>query len=139
MENKKNLLGEMREEARRRLEVLNVPSKAIEIFEKGNIPVTVFSSEIESELSSLHKKVLDRFNKDITGEKLPFYITESWHGCDIISVLYIGEYMDEWEFEREEAEEGYHLIYAYNVDNPDESEVGSGVFSIEDGVLWRVS
>lgn len=138
MENNK-MLKEMREEAKIRLEKLGVPEEAKKIFEKGGIPVTLFSANHGIGLTPLHKKVLEEFEKNVPGPKLPFYITESWHGSDIVSVLYIGKYKEEWEYEREDAKKGYHLIYAYNVNNPDESEIGSGVFSIEDGVLWRVS
>ena len=134
----KELLKQMREEARKRLDILKAPEEAKQIFENGNIPITVFSGSIEKELTPLHKKVLEKFNEEVSGENIPFYITESWHGCDIVSVLFVTDLSEEWEFEREEAEDGYHLIYSYNVDNPETSEIGSGFFSIEDGLLWRV-
>ena len=43
---------------------------------------------------------------------------------------------DDWEWEREDASNGVHSIFVYNID-ANYYEFGSGVFSIEDNVLWR--
>jgi len=129
-------IEEMREEAVARMKLLKVPEEAIQMFLEGHIPVTTFSAEVKTKLEDVHQKVLGEYNK-LYKNGVAFYICESWHGCDVISVLYIAEDNELWKYEREDALNGIHSIYAHNLTD-DFGEFGSGVFSIEGGVLWRV-
>lgn len=133
-------LRDMEKEALIRLKCLGVSEDVINIFKNGEIPITNSSGEVETELSLVHKKALEKFEKKVIGPKLPFYITESYqNNIKNVSVLFIGKYIEEWIYERKDARNGNHLIYVYNVDNPEGSEIGSGVFSLENGILCRIS
>lgn len=135
---------EMRAEAVKRMTLLHAPKKAIEAFNAGKIPVTVFSAETQFELDPIHEKVLESFYAHIKDKDsvIPFYITESWHGCDMVSILYVGNNKSDWGLEEKDAKNGISSIFAYSISGKfgvGEGEFGSGFFSIEDGVLWRVS
>lgn len=135
----KKTLEEMRKEAIKRMKLLKVPQNALEIFQEGKIPVTCFNAELNSEMSSIQKKVMEKFMEQNSQQALlPFYICESWHGCDMISILYVDSDSETWRLERSEAKEGVHSIFAYAVQEGI-GEFGDGFFSIEGGVLWRVS
>ena len=41
----------------------------------------------------------------------PFYITESWHCMDVISILSVRNRKNGWEQEREMAETGYYAVF----------------------------
>ena len=127
---------EMKDEIILRMQLLNVSKKEIDMFENGYIPITTFNGETQNELESIHKKTLKLFEEKNVYGLTAFYITESWHFADMISILYVSPEKDDWEWERKEATKGIHSIFAYNVD-ADYYEFGSGIFTIEDDVLWR--
>lgn len=127
---------EMKEEILLRMKLLNVSKKEIDMFKNHNIPVTTFNGETQCNLDEIHIKVLKLFTEKNVYGLIPFYMTESWHFADMISVLYLGPEKDDWEWERKYAEQGIHSIFAYNI-NADYYEFGSGIFTIEDNVLWR--
>ena len=132
-------LKQMEKEAIIRLKCFGLSEDVINIFTDGGIPLTNSFGNVETELTSTHKKALEKLKKNVIDPKLPFYITESNHDNNkIVSVLFIGKYDEEWVYERKDARRGNHLIYAYNVDTPDESEIGSGIFSLENEVLCRI-
>lgn len=129
---------EMKQEAVSRLQLMNVPEEHIQIFKAGKIPITYFNGKVGCELQDIHRQALAELER-IDKHALPFYITESWHGVGIVSVLYVDEEKENWKAEEEEAKaEGYHSIFAYCADQKELSEIGSGIFSIEDQVLWRI-
>lgn len=136
---KRATMEEMRAESVKRMTLLHAPKQAIDAFNAGKIPVTVFSAETQFELDPIHEKVLESFYAHVKDKDsvVPFYITESWHGCDIVSVLYVKNNKSDWEFDEEDAKNGLSSIYAYNI-SENSGEFGSGFFSIEDGLLWRV-
>lgn len=131
-------LDEMREEALFRLGLLELPEKLLrELRSEFRLKVTYFSGEV-GDVEKIHEKALNML-RDIRGEEVfPFYITESWHGTDLVSVLYVEEDKDGWDEERYIAREGHHRAFGYNPSCAERSGFGDGVFSIEDGVLWRV-
>lgn len=134
----KAMIHEMEEEAILRLELLHAPIELLErLREDFKIKVTLFTVEL-GDVEEIHQKALNMFRKAVEGKQFPFYITESWHGVDVISVLYIGDEKDDWEHERTMARMGYHAIFGYNPGCEELSKLGDGCFDIEDGLLWRV-
>lgn len=130
---------EMKQEALLRMKLLQIPEEHVQIFTEGKIPVTLFTAEVSDELEPIHQKALKKFIHSECGTGLPFYITESWHGTDIVSILFVSDNKTEWMNEREQAQElDEHKVYAYCICDEDCSEVGVAEFSIEDNVLWRV-
>lgn len=130
---------EMNEEALLRMRLLQIPEMHIQFFVEGKIPVTLFSAEVSNDLELIHQRALDIFIHSECGVGLPFYITESWHGTDIVSILFVSENKEEWISEREQAKElNRHKVYAYCICDEKYSEVGMAEFSIENSVLWRV-
>ena len=135
---KQATIEEMKEEALLRLKLLRLPKKQLQQLSNNfTLKVTYFSGDV-GDIEEIHKKALRIFRDILGGKAFPFYITESWHGMDIISILYVGADKGAWEHERKIAEMGYHAIFGYNLECTDLSELGDGVFSIEDGLLWRV-
>ncbi len=131
-------IDEMREEALLRLELLKLPEKLLkQLRSEFKLKVTYFSGEV-GDVEKIHEKALCMLRERVRGEVFPFYITESWHGMDIISVLYVRDDKERWDEERYLAREGCHSIFGYNLNCVEVSEFGDGFFSIEDGVLWRV-
>ena len=134
----KATVDEMEGEAILRLELLHAPKELLEqLRENFKIKVTLFSGEL-SDVEEIHQKALNMFQRAVGRKQFPFYITESWHGMDVISVLYIRAEKDDWENERTMAKMGYHAIFGYNPGCEELSELGDGCFDIEDGLLWRV-
>lgn len=130
---------EMKQEVLLRMKLLQIPEEHVQIFSEGKIPVTLFTAEVSDELEPIHQKALKKFIDSEYGTGVPFYITESWHGTDIVSILFVSENKEEWMSEREQAKElNRHKVYAYCICDAGYSEVGVAEFSIEDNVLWRV-
>lgn len=137
---KKANMQEMIREALKRMELLGVSEEHQEIFKAGKIPVTLFSGEVTDSLDDIHLKALEAFKQASNNVFLPFYITESWHGMNIISVLYVSPHKEEWKEARQDAREFIHQVYAYNLADESYSEFGGAGFSIEEleeSVLWR--
>lgn len=129
---------EMRDEALLRLKLLRLPENLLqEINNPFNLKVTYFSGEM-GDIEEIHKKALLMFREKLGRKAFPFYITESLHGMDVISILYVRNRKNGWEQEREMAEMGYYAIFGYNPECEELSELGDGAFSIEGGLLWRV-
>ena len=130
---------EMNEETLLRMKLLQIPEMHIQFFAERKIPVTLFSAEVCNDLESIHQRALEKFVYSECGAGVPFYITESWHGTDIVSILFVSENKEEWMSERKQAKElNRHKVYAYCICDEEYSEVGTAEFSIEDSVLWRV-
>ena len=58
---------------------------------------------------------------------------------ELLAILYVGQYQEEWEMDREDIGEGYALAYVYNYDVPYFSEIGSIGVRERFGGLVRVS
>ena len=129
---------EIVEEIMLRMKLLNVPEREVKMFQNGFIPVTLFSGKTQCELDPIHKKALACFNDHNHYGYVPYYITESWNFCDVVTILFVGPDKDDWYFEREDAMNGLHSVFSYIV-GKDLYEFGSAYFSIEDNVLWRVN
>ena len=60
-------------------------------------------------------------------------------GFRMITILFVSDYMEEWEMDHELiTEEGAHIAFVFNVDSPQVSEIGDvGIKAIGD-VLYRI-
>lgn len=116
---KQATIEEMREEALLRLKLLRLPKKLLQQLSNNfTLKVTYFSGDVGG-IEEIHKKALRMFRETYDHRAFPFYITESWHGMDVISILYVGADKDAWEHERKMAEMGYHAIFGYNLECTD--------------------
>lgn len=129
---------EVFDEKLRRLKLFKVPSNIIGIFKSGKIPVTLLSLEVVDELLPIHKKALEML-REISEDYSPYYITESWHGLKVISVLFISPNKKTWESERVEITlGGNHITYSYYEDYF-VGKITVGEFSVESEMLWRIN
>ena len=58
---------------------------------------------------------------------------------ELLAILYVSQYKEEWEMDRADLQEGIALSYVYNVDCPDYSEFGSIGFARKFGGLIRTA
>ena len=57
---------------------------------------------------------------------------------ECLSLLYVSDYPDEWEYDNEDIKDGYVMTYTINLDYPDCSEFGSIVVREAGGGLVRI-
>lgn len=65
-------------------------------------------------------------------------LTHTYMG-DMLSFLYVSQYEDEWEYEREDMEQGYHMAYVANIDDPMCSEFGTIGIAPKNGGVSRTA
>ncbi len=58
---------------------------------------------------------------------------------ELLAILYVSQYKEEWEMDRADLQEGIALSFVYNVDCPDYSEFGSIGFARRFGGLIRTA
>ena len=58
---------------------------------------------------------------------------------ELLAILYVSKYKEEWKTDREDLKEGIAFSYVYNVDCPEYSEFGSIGFVSRFGGLVRTS
>lgn len=58
---------------------------------------------------------------------------------EMYSLLYVSDYEEEWELDRQDIADGFAMTYTINLDNPDFSEFGSIWFDKRSGGLVRIS
>ena len=126
-------------EAVKRMEVMKIFTPAIKQFKKDG---KVMVSEpplgglywVEDELETIIKK----FEKE--NNALVYLVVRAFTNFGKMdSLLFIGDYEEEWEVENEDIKDGIVFSYTINYDMPDFSEMGSiGYRSIGGGII-RIS
>lgn len=135
---------EMREEIILRMGKAGISDEAIGIFRDGGIPITLFSGELGKEKRTVHEKILESIN-EIAPYNIPYFIVESknlhegdqFGACDVITVLYHAGYKQGWKKGGLFSKNGIHYGYAYNLNVPEWSEPGDGIFEVRNGLLVR--
>lgn len=126
-------------EAVKRMEAMKIFTPAIKQFKKDG---RVMVSEpplgglywVEDELESLIKKFEEENNA------LVYLVVRAFTNFGKMdSLLFVGDYEEEWEVENEDIKDGIVFSYTINYDMPDFSEMGSiGYRSIGGGII-RIS
>lgn len=58
---------------------------------------------------------------------------------ELLAILYVSQYKEEWKIDREDLKEGITFSYVYNIDCPEYSEFGSIGFAVRFGGLVRTA
>lgn len=140
MEEQNMNISKMKAEAIRRLEALGVNETLInELKENFKIKVTHHLIGKADDMTELHQDILDQFNALDYVHGFPYYILEGRiNGKFFISVLYVEENEEEWEFEFDCIKNKYPHAYVYNFGVPELSEIGTIVVDTVDGVLRQI-
>ena len=127
----------MKTEALKRMRKLGLSPDVIERFRDKNL---IVKSEGNGEVSSLSEKEekMVREWEEETGH-LVFYVmhNDSDYG-EMLSLLYVSKYEEDWDVENGLIENGGAFAYVMNLDYEVSSEFGSVYFENVNGVLNRL-
>lgn len=136
------LKEEMKQEAIRRMKLLDLLPSVVEKFDKEDI--VYYSENMGGNLSGilfyLHNnpewlQQVKNFEKK-TGHLVYHTVLTHFTFGDILDLLYVREEKEEWKDEQEELKQGYADIYAINLTDDRLSEYGSAMYkSINGGVI----
>lgn len=122
-------------EAAFRMKLMGCQEHAVEAFEKdGTVMVSKDGSlrEISPELKAAIAQLEKQYN-------LLVYLAidnYSW-GFHMTSLLFVSDYIEEWDSDNEDIREGYALSYTINHDAEECSEFGSISLSLCSGIPYR--
>ena len=115
----------LRAEAMERMKLLGLPIKVIRQFEQtGEVCTCACITGRPLTSSDETKSLIPKLEQQ---HGILIYLnvhTEAAFGS-IDNLFFVGEYKEEWEWEREEIKDNYALVYAYNWSRPECSEMGT--------------
>ena len=130
---------EQKKEALARMKMLGLHENVIKEFEKDSI---LNVSEVNGFLywvgNEDEKKWLDEWQKE-TGNLVYHLIRTNTEFGKILNILYISQYEEEWESEKEEIKEDVLFSYVKNLDVEEFSEYGRIGITKATGGLIRIS
>lgn len=125
-----------KQEAIERMKTLGIFSQTIRQFKEG----TVSYSEPTGAnywLDEVQEKIVKEFEEEHNA--LVYFVIRSYTEFGKLdALLYVSDYEEEWEMDREDIKDGYALAYVYNYDVPYFSEFGNIVVKNRFGGLVRV-
>lgn len=135
----KSNIQKLQNESLKRLKLLKVPKETVQAIKKDFHIHATYISGIDGEISPVHRKALEEFEKRGI-EGFPFYIIESFlNNSSLISILYVGYDEEEWNYVHNIIKDDKeHCAFVYNLDYPEYSAIGYVGLSIEDNVLYRI-
>ena len=132
-----------KQEAVFRMQQLGIMPECIEAFENGKL----WESETNSipgamyELDGKEKALVRKFEQEYNA--LVYHVIHTL--CNIrndnhemYSMLYVSNYPEEWEMDREMLKDNIAYAYVYNATDPDLSEIGSIAIQPVNGGLVRI-
>jgi hypothetical protein len=128
-----------KEEALKRMEVLNIYSETISQFkEEDLLSYSVAPLGTNFWLNKEQREIVKKFEEEYNA--LVYFIvrTETELGT-MDSFLYVSDHEDEWEMDNEDLEYGYVVAYVYSYDAPEFSEFASIAVKPRFGGLIRIS
>lgn len=131
-----SLQKKQKAEAIKRLELMNICEDVRRRFEeKGDV---MFSEYVGYRvLSDEEKTEVRQFEREHDATVFLGIRLSTMYGT-LDAFLFVGEYEEEWEMEREGVLDGYALSYCINRDYPECSEMGSIVFRVtKNGLIVR--
>ena len=115
---------EKKQEAIKRMEILDIYSETIRQFEKeGLISYSEPPLGTNYWLTDEQRKIVRDFEEEY--HALVYFATTSYTEFGKLdSFLYVSDYEDEWKSDVEYLKDGYVYAYVYNHDIPEYSEIG---------------
>jgi hypothetical protein len=126
-----------KQEAIKRMKSLGVFLETIRQFKGGQVSYSEPPLGANYWLDDEQKEIVKKFEEEHNA--LVYFVTRSYTEFGKLdSLLYISDYEEEWEMDREDIQDGYALAYVYNYDIPEYSEFGSIAVQNRFGGLVRV-
>lgn len=125
-------------EAIARMQVLGIFQPTIKQFEDGQVSCSEPPVGANYWLDEDQQKIAKEFEEE--HNSLVYFAIRSYTEFGMMdSFLYVSDYAEEWEMDREDITNGYVYAYVYNYDIPEYSEIGSIGVEERFGGLVRVS
>ena len=125
-------------EAIARMQVLGIYQPTIKQFEEGKVSCSEPPVGANYWLDEDQQKIAKEFEKEHGA--LVYFAIRSYTEFGVMdSFLYVSDYAEEWEMDREDITNGYVYAYVYNYDIPEYSEIGSIGVEERFGGLVRVA
>lgn len=113
-----------KQEAISRLETLKIFPQTIKDFENGLVSISEPPFGAFYWVDEEEKTEIKKFEEEY--DALVYMIIKSYTSFGTVnSYLYVSDYEEEWEDDRQDLAEGIPLVYVRNIDAPDCSEFGS--------------
>ena len=133
----KPTLEEQKKECLNRMKLAGLCKEVIADFQKGEL----YKTERLGILYYLNERELEvvrDFEKKHNAVVYHTLHTTTEFG-ELLSILYVGQYKEEWQTDREDLKQGIAFSYVYNMDCPEFSEFGSVGFTPKCGGLVRTA
>lgn len=125
-------------EALARMKLLKLYSNIIKEFEKEDILNLSENGGFLYWLTDEQKSYVEEFEKKYNA--LVYHVIHDYTAFgELLTFLYVSDYEDEWETDREELSDGYAFAYIKNLDDDCCSEFGGICFKTQYGGLVRTA
>lgn len=127
-----------KQEAIHRMKMLNLHGNVLREFEQEDrLNMSEYGGFLYW-LSSEQQAIVDEFEAEWNA--LVYHVIHSYTSIgEMLTLLYVSNYPEEWEYDRLDLAEGYPLAYVKNLDDPYLSEIGSVGIECRIGGLIRTA
>ena len=127
-----------KQEAIHRMKMLNLHGNVLREFEQENrLNMSEYGGFLYW-LDSDQQAIVDEFEAEWNA--LVYHVIHSYTSIgEMLTLLYVSNYPEEWEYDRLDLAEGYPLAYVKNLDDPFLSEIGSVGIECRIGGLIRTA
>ena len=126
-----------KQEAINRMKALGIFSETIKQFKGGQVSYSEPHLGANYWLDEEQEKIVKEFEEEYNA--LVYFVIRSYTEFGKLdALLYVSDYEEEWEMDREDIQDGYAIAYVYNYDIPDFSEIGSIAVQGKFGGLVRI-
>lgn len=127
-----------KQEAIQRMKMLNLHINVLREFEKEDrLNISEYGGFLYW-LNSEQQAIVDEFEAE--WNTLVYHVIHSYTSIgEMLTLLYVSNYPEEWEYDRQDLAEGYPLAYVKNLDDPYLSEIGSVGIECRIGGLIRTA
>jgi hypothetical protein len=127
-----------KQEAIHRMKMLNLHGNVLREFEQEDrLNMSEYGGFLYW-LNSDQQAIVDEF--EAAWNALVYHVIHSYTSIgEMLTLLYVSNYPEEWEYDRLDLAEGYPLAYVKNLDDPYLSEIGSVGIECRIGGLIRTA
>lgn len=127
-----------KQEAIHRMKMLNLHGNVLREFEQEDrLNMSEYGGFLYW-LDSDQQAIVDEFEAEWNA--LVYHVIHSYTSIgEMLTLLYVSNYPEEWEYDRLDLAEGYPLAYVKNLDDPYMSEIGSVGIECRIGGLIRTA
>ena len=127
-----------KQEAIHRMKMLNLHGNVLREFEQEDrLNMSEYGGFLYW-LDSDQQAIVDEFEAEWNA--LVYHVIHSYTNIgEMLTLLYVSNYPEEWEYDRLDLAEGYPLAYVKNLDDPYLSEIGSVGIECRIGGLIRTA